>query len=489
MNYDRLVIVSNRLPIVISREEEKLQVSSGSGGLVTALAPVLKYRGGIWIGWPGSAEEGEQTQIRHLLDQEKISTGYELHPIFLNKDEIKLFYEGFSNQVIWPNFHDLLSECHFNPSFWTAYQEVNKKFAEGVKEKLKPNDFLWIHDYHLMLLGKYLRESEVNQKIGFFLHIPFPSLDIFTKIPWRFQILRALLAYDLIGFQTLRDLTNFMQCVRRLLPEVKIKSNRSVQTLKVGEKEIRAASFPISIDYDEVSKMAEGIEVTNLAWYDREKFKGQKVVFSCDRLDISKGIPQRLEAIRQLLKKYPEIHEKVTFFQVVIPSRDEIPGYQNLKKEIDRLVGEINSQYTQTGWTPIHYIYKSISRQELIAFYRIAEITLITPIKDGMNLVAKEYIASNVHENGVLVLSEFVGAADQLQHEALLINPFDVEGVAETIYLALTLPKKECKKRMKRMRRQVQRYDVFRWVQNFLETAISKELHDFPIIEQYTPKL
>lgn len=247
-------------------------------------------------------------------------------------------------------------------------------------------------------------------------------------------------------------------------------------------------AFPISIDYQEFSKMAGEKEVIDQAWLHHERLKDQKIVFSCDRLDISKGILNRLEAIHHLLKTRPEIHEKVIFFQIVIPSRTEIPKYQSLKKEIDRLVGEINSQFTKPGWVPIQYLFRSISRKELLAFYQISEIALITPVKDGMNLVAKEYIASNINEDGVLILSEFAGAATQLQREALLINPYDVEGLAETIYNALTLPLKECKKRMRRMRRNVQRHDVFWWVQAFLNAAFSKGLNEFPVIEEYIPK-
>lgn len=264
-------------------------------------------------------------------------------------------------------------------------------------------------------------------------------------------------------------------------------NNRQRHICQTATREVRVGAFPISIDYNEFSKMAAGQEVANQAWSHHEHLKGQKIIFSCDRLDISKGIPYRLEAIRHLLKNHPELHEKVTFFQVVIPSRIEIPKYQELKKEIDRLVGEINSQFTKTGWVPIQYLFRSINRKELLAFYRISEVALITPVKDGMNLVAKEYIASNVNENGVLILSEFAGAATQLQREAFLINPYDIEGLSETIYKALTLPSSDRKKRMRKMRRNVQRYDVFWWVQSFLNAAISKELHDFPIIEEYTP--
>lgn len=481
-----LIIVSNRLPLVIREEDNQLKTSSGIGGLVTALAPVLKNRGGVWVGWPGPVE-GKEDQVRALLDKEKRQTGFSLHPIFLSEEEIKLYYRGFSNEIIWPLFHDLLSACLFDPAYWRAVQEVNHKFAEGVIQKLHPGDFIWIHDYHLLLVGQELRKMNVAEKIGFFLHIPFPSLDIFLKLPWRFQVLRALLNYDLVGFQTLRDVRNFIQCIKQLLKDVKITHTRHGNICQIKDRDVHVGAFPISIDYKEFANMSAGKEVAAQVLQNYMDFKGQKIVFSCDRLDISKGIPYRLEAIRHLLKRYPELHEKVTFFQVVIPSRTEIPGYQTLKNEIDRLVGEINSQFTKTGWVPIQYIFRSISRKELLAFYRISEIALITPLKDGMNLVAKEFVASNVDENGVLILSEFAGAATQLQHEALLINPYDIEELSDTIYKALTLSPQERRKRMRKMRRNIQRYDVFWWVRSFLNAAIGKELQDFPVVEEYIP--
>jgi len=483
----RLIIVSNRLPVVIEDHEGVLKTTAGSGGLITALVPVLKNRGGLWIGWPGHVDKKDEQKAEALLKKGAVSVGYHLQPVFLSPEEIKLYYEGFSNEVIWPLFHDLQSECHFHPGFWTAAQEVTQKFAEKITQNIKSKDFVWVHDYHLILVGLELRKAGVQQRIGYFLHIPFPPLDIFLTLPWRFQILKALLEYDLVGFQTMRDLRNFMQCVKRLLPEVKTTAKYQSHLCQTKDREVRVGAFPISIDYHEFSKTAEGGEVVEQMWSNYQLMKGQKIVFSCDRLDISKGIPYRLEAIRYLLKHHPEIHGKVTFFQVVIPSRTEIPKYQELKKEIDRLVGEINSEFSQTGWIPIHYLYNSISRKELLAFYRFAEIALITPVKDGMNLVAKEYVASNSDENGVLILSEFAGSAFQLQHEAVLINPYDIEGMAESIYRALTMPLQERKRRMRKMRRSIQRNDVFVWVQTFLKVAFAKELVDFPIIEEYMP--
>ncbi len=484
---ERLVIVSNRLPVVISKEENQIKLCSGSGGLITALAPVLKNRGGVWIGWPGPIGLEDQKAVESILEKGHKKVGYLLHPVFLTPEEIKLYYEGFANEIIWPLFHDLQSECVFKPTYWQSAQSVNRKFALEINQKLKPNDFIWVHDYHLILVGQELRKCGVTHRIGFFLHIPFPSLDIFLKLPWRFQVLRALLEYDLVGFQTMRDHRNFIQCVKRLLPEIKITSKHHLHICQTDTREVRVGAFPISVDYQEFAQQAQSHAVDDQVLSDHKQLKGQKIIFSCDRLDISKGITYRLEAIEYLLKNHPELHEKVTFFQVVVPSRTEIVKYQNLKREVDRLVGEINSQYTKTGWVPIHYIYHSISQKELLSFYRIAEIALITPIKDGMNLVAKEYIASNVDEKGALILSEFAGSATQLQYEAFLVNPYDIEGMAESIYTVLTLPSKDKKKRMHKMRHQVQRYDVFWWVRTFLKTAISKELLDFPITEEYIP--
>jgi trehalose 6-phosphate synthase len=277
--------------------------------------------------------------------------------------------------------------------------------------------------------------------------------------------------------------------VRLLLPDFCLISGSGRSHKLISEsREIKAAAFPISINYAEFSEAAASDEVERMAWLFHEKFKEQQIVFSLDRLDSTKGIPYRLEAIRMLLKIYPELHEKITFIQVVIPSRVEIPEYQELKQKIDRLVSDINSQYTKENWVPIQYLFRSLSHEELLMHYRAAEVCLVTPIKDGMNLVCKEYIASNSTASGVLILSEFAGAASQLYKEALLVNPYDVEGVCNAIHRALTMPEKERKGRMTKMKRLVRRQDIFHWVENFLNAAFAKELHDFPLITDYIPK-
>jgi trehalose 6-phosphate synthase/phosphatase len=484
----RLVIISNRLPVILSKEDNgSLKMGPGSGGLVTALAPVLKNRGGLWIGWAGTSEEEQPQEVLKLMENVNRSVGFSLHPVFLTKEDVELYYEGFSNKIIWPLFHDLQSECRFDPSYWAGYQKANRKFAETVLQKVRRNDFIWIHDYQLLLLGQELKKIGVTSSLAFFLHIPFPSLDIFLKLPWRFQILRALLDFDFIGFQTVRDWRNFTYCVRTLLPEITIDTRRHLKIFKMGTREVRVGAFPISIDYKEFMQDASNKDVADRAWILHEKLPDHKIIFSLDRLDYSKGIPYRFEAIRYLLKKYPELHQKVTFIQVVVPSRTNIPEYQNLKAHIDKLVGEINSEFTHESWVPIHYVFRSLDRKELLAHYRTSEAILITPLKDGMNLVVKEYIASNIEETGAVILSEFAGAAVQLQNEAILINPYDIVGLAEAIRTAVTLPEDERKKRMRKMRRNVRHYDIFWWLRSFLSSAISKELRDFPLLEEYLP--
>jgi trehalose 6-phosphate synthase/phosphatase len=482
----RLIIVSNRLPFVVQQEEGNLSLKSGSGGLATALAPVLRDRGGIWVGSTG-AEDLDEQKVAELFKQNERSQGFRFAPVFLSKEEVALYYEGFSNEVIWPLFHDLQTLCRFVPEYWEAYQNVNRKFAAAVMQRALPEDFLWVHDYHLMLLGQELRQAGATQKIGFFLHIPFPSMDIFLKLPWRFQIIHGLLQYDLIGFQTMRDKRNFIQCVKTLVKDARISNTKVLQSCKIGQREVRIGAFPISIDYRDFEAAANSVEVAEEVKTLKKSMHNQLLVFSIDRLDYTKGIVYRLEAIRRFLMQYPDFQKKIQFIQLVVPSRAEIPKYHELKEEINRLVGEINSQYTREGWVPIHHLYRSFGRKELLAHYRAAEIMLITPVKDGMNLVAKEYIACNIEENGVVVLSEFAGATAQLHREALLVNPYDVLGMAAAIHAAVNMPFAERKKRMRLMRRDLKKSDIFWWVENFLRAAASKELKDFPPME-YIPE-
>ncbi|MGA1864785.1 MAG: alpha,alpha-trehalose-phosphate synthase (UDP-forming) [bacterium] len=481
----RLVVVSNRLPIVFTRGKDgEWLIKRGSGGLVTAIAPVLRDRGGLWIGWTGKPGRSDFSEPS---DQGSKLIGYTLKQVVLNEEEINNYYYGFSNEILWPLFHDLIPLCDFNPEFWSVYKKVNKKFARVICRNILRDDFVWVQDYHLMLVAKELRTMGIKNNIGFFLHIPFPQLDIFLKLPWRFQILRGLLEYDLIGFQTVRDKSNFIQCVRALIMNSRVVGSGQVSTISMPEKEVRVGNFPISIDYDAFAKQAANKEVAEEAWYIHENLPKRKIILGIDRLDYTKGICLRLKAFRNALERYPDLRRNLTLVQVVVPSREVIHEYIDIKKKIDRMVGEINGQFTQSGWMPIHYLHRSLTRTELLAYYRTAEIALITPLKDGMNLVAKEYCACSLDENSVLILSEFAGAAPQLYRGALLVNPYDVEGMADAIHQAFMMSREERRTRMRRLRRIVQKYNIFWWVDSFLNAAITKRLDSFPALDFYMP--
>jgi trehalose 6-phosphate synthase/phosphatase len=482
----RLTVLSNRLPFVLTRAEDRSwTVEPGSGGLVSALRPVLQNRGGQWIGWSGVVtDEGADPTV---FGDSLATYGYSLVPVPLTSSERDLFYYGFSNEIIWPLFHDLPSLCRFEPSYWVAYQAVNRRFAEVAAPLLGGDDFVWVHDYHLMTCGQELRELGVRSPVGFFLHIPFPALDLFLTMPWRYQVLRALLQYDLIGLQTVRDRRNFLQCVRLMLKDAEIAGRGDVRTVTLDGREIRVGSFPISIDVRDIERRASEPSVREAARGLKSAQPGRKIVLGCDRLDYTKGIPQKLDAFRSFLRRFPEWHRRVTLFQVLVPSREDILRYQNQKIEIEQLVGEINGQFTRSGWVPIHYLYRSLEPERLLAYYQAADVALVTPLKDGMNLVAKEYCAARVDEAGVLVLSEFAGAAPQLQRGAFLVNPFDTEGVADALARALSLSAGEQRTRMHRLRRTVREYDIYHWLDEFLDAAVSKELADFPLREEYVP--
>lgn len=481
----RLLVVSNRLPFVLSRTADGTLISRpGSGGLVTALLPVLRDRGGVWIGWPGIADH--DADVEAALAAASGKAGYRLAPVMLGAEEVAGFYHGFSNEVLWPLFHDLQSLCNFDPAYWRSYGEVNHKYAQVVLAHARADDFVWVHDYQLLLLAAELRRAGLAAPLGFFLHIPFPPLDIYLKLPWRFTLLRALLDFDLIGFQTLRDQRNFLQCVRTLLPAARVMQRG--RQVRIDGHEVRVGSFPIGIDAGAFQRQASSPTVIAAAQALRAELPDRELILGVDRLDYTKGIPLRLTAFRTALRKYPDLQGRVTLLQVVVPSRDDIPQYRDLKTRIEQRVGEINGEFTRPGgWVPIHYVYRALDRLDLVAYYRAAHIALVTPLKDGMNLVAKEFCASSVGGDGALILSEFAGAAAQLQHGALLVNPYDVEGTADAIHQACMMPPAERRRRMTALRRAVRRQDVFGWVNGFLEAAIARDLGAFSLPEDYRP--
>jgi trehalose 6-phosphate synthase len=485
----RLFVVSNRLPVVLRQGEEGWELKPGSGGLVTALAPALSHRGGLWIGWPGVAVEpgGEWEELLGSGFRER---GYELVPVLLTDKEVEGFYYGFANSILWPLFHDMTSSCDFQPRFWYTYLAVNRKFAERVVESSAADDFIWVQDYQLINVAELIRERHETRNIGFFLHIPFPPIDIFTKLPWRGQILGALLAYDLIGLQTPRDLRNLLSCLSHLLPEVGIGEEvGGMVKLTVGDRTVTAGAFPIGIDSREFEEMASDPE-TEARMHDlRGKIGDYEIVLGVDRLDYTKGLPERLHAFADAVERYPHLREKAILLQLVVPSRENVPQYQTLKDQLDRLVGQINGRYSTAGWMPIHYHYRSLARRDLIALYRLGRVGFVTSIKDGMNLVSKEYVACQVERTGVLVLSEFAGAAAQLEEGALLVNPHDIEGMADALVQALELPADERRARMDRMRRVVAEQDIFWWVDRFLSVALGGGLADLTPPRDFVPAI
>src|SRR5581483_5145372 len=370
-------------------------------------------------------------------------------------------------------------------------QRVNRKFAQTAAEISNNKDLIWAHDYHLMLMGRYLREAGCTTRTGFFLHIPFPAPDIFEKLPWRKSILRSLLDYHLVGFQTDRDRCNFLSCVERIIPGAISDREDLHNVINFEQRKTRVATFPISIAFEEFANHAASRDIETATTELRRELSNNFIVLGVDRMDYTKGIPERLKAFRILLRRYPELRHRVTLLQVVVPSREEIKEYKELRREVELLVSQINGEFTEAGWVPIHYIHRNLSRKQLLSYYRGADIALITSLKDGMNLVAKEFCASQIDEQGVVIISEFAGAAAELQHGALVVNPNDFAGIAEAIHRACVMPVEERRARMKLLRDIVRTYNVQGWAESFLEAALAgrgtigsspMEGGDFPMV-------
>ncbi len=465
----RLIVASNRLPVVVrTREGGGLEAEPSSGGLVSALSPVLERESGAWVGWPGVADVAEEELEQALAG---VANGYDIVPVALSSAERDAFYHGFSNEIAWPLFHDLQTSCNFDPAYWDAYVSVNERFGRAIAERVRPGDLVWIHDYHLMLVGAVLRRLGVENRVGFFLHIPFPDRDIFRKLPWRTPIADAFLAYDLVGLQTARDRTAFVRSVESVRPvEVTRRAPDGRILAYRGQlgRETFVGEFPIGVDFAAEERDARSAQAEEAVARFARELPGRRIVLGVDRLDYTKGIPQRLRAFREALLSHPELRGATTLVQVVVPSREEISTYATLLEEIERLVGQIDGELSEPGWVPVLYIHHPIERRELRGWYRAAHVALITPLKDGMNLVSKEYVASRVDEQGVLVLSEFAGSAAQLAEGALLVNPNDRLGVAEAIVRACRMDPAEQRRRMRRMREVVRDQDVFFWAESFL---------------------
>ncbi|PSL02522.1 trehalose 6-phosphate synthase [Haloactinopolyspora alba] len=451
------VVVANRLPVdrVVTPGGETTWRRS-PGGLVTALAPVMRAYDGAWVGWTGSPDDAPEPFSTADMD---------LRAVPLSAEEITLYYEGFSNATLWPLYHDVIVPPEYHREWWDAYRQVNERFAAAAAEVADENAVVFVQDYQLQLVPQILRSMRPDLKIGFFLHIPFPPQELFAQLPWRRQILEGLLGADLIGFQRDGAVGNFES-----LAELFTGASAVGDTLVTDDgRSVRARAFPISIQVDEVARLAEDPEVQARAATIREEVGSPRhIMLGVDRLDYTKGIGHRLKAFGELLRDREVTPEDAVFLQVATPSRERVEAYQTLRDEVELQVGRINGDYGRIGTPAVHYLYSSYERAELVALLRAADVMVVTPLRDGMNLVAKEYVTARTDLRGALVLSEFAGAADEMGTGAFLVNPHDIDGLRRTMMAAMRVDDAEAEQRMKLLRDHVISHDIDRWAHDFL---------------------
>lgn len=463
MKQRQTVFVSNRLAVRVQRGEDGLEFTPSVGGLATGLSSVSSDDGStLWIGWSGlpsdELSEAERREIGDTLRRDHHSV-----PVDISSQELELFYAGFCNDTIWPLFHYFPTYAEYNHEWWHAYRDINRRFFEVLREELQEDATVWVHDYQLFLLPGMIKEAFPSVRVGFFLHIPFPSHEVFRLLPWREAILDGILGADLIGFHTYDYARHFLSSVRRLMG-----FDHSMGVIQTDTRAVKVDVFPMGIDWSRYADAGELPGVQRVLSAIQDRYRHQKLVLSVDRLDYSKGIPTRIRAFGRMLELYPEMQGTVTLLIVVSPSRESVPRYMALKKEVDELVSSINGEFSTLDWVPIHYQYQTASFEELGALYRRADVLLVTPLRDGMNLIAKEYLAACTDGHGVLVLSETAGAARELS-EALHVNPSDIDGIAESIHAALIQPEEEQEHNIGVMRRRLERLTVQFWAQSFLE--------------------
>ena len=464
----RLLIVSNRAPVNVIVREGKIKIRGSAGGLATGVGSYIEKRrseeeqNDLWAGWPGIVVDSSMKRgVEDLL-----LSKHGVWPVFLTEENIALYYEGMCNETIWPLFHYFPTYASYSENNWQEYKRVNELFCEAVIKKASPGDVIWVHDYHLMLLPALIRRRLPDAPIGFFLHIPFPSFEIFRLLPrrWRTEILEGLIGADLIGFHTQEYTQNFLRCVLKITGY-----EHSLGEIHYDGRVVKAETFPMGIDYKKYSSAANLAPIQKSYQSLKKNLEGVKVVLSIDRLDYTKGIASRLRSFKTFLEENPQWHEKVVLAMVVVPSRTRMGDYRRMKSEIDNLVGEINGRFGHLGWTPILYQYRFLPQNELVAHYLLGDVALITPKRDGMNLIAKEYLATRNDRSGALVLSEMAGAARELG-EAILVNPGHIEEMSEAIAQALEMPVDEQVRRIGAMQERLQRYDIVRWAEDFLES-------------------
>lgn len=454
---DRVVLVSNRLPVRVRLSGSRVEIEQTVGGLATGLAGPHRDREGVWVGWPGDTARLDAPQ---RLELDEILRGRRLVPIHLSPSEVQRYYEGFSNSVLWPLLHSMPTRMPLECRDWEAYVAANERFADAVVAQWRPGDLVWIHDYQLLLVPALLRARLPSARVGLFLHVPFPASDVFRVLPRRAEILRGMLGADLIGFQTFGDQSNFLSAILRALGV-----EADVDRLEVGGREVQVGVFPIGVDFSAFDAPGGDEAVgRDLA---RAGAPGEALLLGIDRLDYTKGIPRRLLAFERLLERHPRWKKRVRLLQVSVPTREGVAAYRDLRRQVDELAGRINGDWSTIGWVPVHQIHRSFDNAQLRTLYRRARVMVVSPLRDGMNLVAKEFVASRRDEHGVLVLSEFAGAAAELS-EALIVNPHDVDGMADALHTALSMPESEQIARMRTMRERLRATDVDAWSAGFL---------------------
>ncbi|GAB6089705.1 bifunctional alpha,alpha-trehalose-phosphate synthase (UDP-forming)/trehalose-phosphatase [Spirochaeta dissipatitropha] len=462
---DRIVIVSNRLSVSAVKNGDTIEYAQSMGGLATGLSSLHGDYEMLWVGWPGIPREDLTTEEQSSMDSH-LQKNYGCAAVQLSRQDVQEFYLGFCNNTIWPLFHYFPSYVEYNHELWNAYERVNLSFFEQLKPLLREDDIVWIHDYQLMLLPQLVRESFPDIRIGYFLHIPFPSYELFRLLPWRREILDGLLGSDLIGFHTYDYARHFLSAVRRIEGH-----DHHLGHIKTGGRSISVDVFPMGIDYDKFAESGKIEEVKSFITNIKRGMAHRKMILSVDRLDYSKGIPNRLWGFRYFLDKHPEWYGKVTLAMIVAPSREGVPQYQDLKREVEELVSDINGTFGTIEWVPVQYFYRPFPFTELTAMYSEASVLLVTPLRDGMNLIAKEYVAAKTDGDGVVILSETAGAARELG-ETIMVNPTNLPEIGEAINTALNMKDQDKARRNTVMHQRIRRYDIRTWAQDFTAKLI-----------------
>jgi trehalose 6-phosphate synthase len=465
----RLLVVSNRAPLEVTRGATGPRITRTVGGLATALDDALRERGGTWVAWAGTCAD-------ETLSPAATGLPYPVRAVRLKEREVSNYYAGFANQVLWPLCHMFPTRCCFQPTFWTAYQQANARFAAAVQDEARPGDLVWVNDFHLCLVPGLLRDAGLDARIGLFWHIPFPPPSVFGICRWREELLRGLLGADLIGFQTDGDARNFLECVSQFLG---LSAYDDPPRVRLPPRDVRVAVLPIGVAAAAFRAQVADPAVRGHAASLRETLGAEVVLIGVDRLDYTKGVIERLLGFERFLERHPHWRRRATLVQITVPSRFRVPEYRAMKRTIDETVGRIVGRFTCEGRSPLVYLYTALDHEALAAYYVAADVALVTPLRDGMNLVAKEYVACHPDGDGVLLLSEFAGAARELT-EAVLVNPYEPEAIARQIEVAMRMPAAERRRRMRALVEKVAARDIRWWTSSFLGLLSGGRVPDVP---------